>query len=220
MQKVLRMAIMQPLQQLLHKARYLIIIQLEQTRVEQAEQIVIHVLEHQIELASILPKIERVVLIRNDLDHIDYIRMLELTQYLNLSHSRDRKPFLLVLELNALERHQLLGLCVARFKHLPVRALANHLEPLEHVHAPLAPVLPLQLASPLQYHRPFLAAHVVDELHALAVLHEHVRVVVQMLFELFLVRVHVVGGLFRRRSLIVFDYVQFVLVDVGQRQRW
>ena len=150
---------MEAVEKLLHEAAYLLAVELEHGRVEQAEQVVVHVLEDEIEFAAVFAKVERVLLVGHDLDHVDDVGVLQLTQYLDLAHGRDREALLLVLELDALERHQLVALQIARLEHLAVRALANHRQALEHVHAALAPLGSLQLVAAQQHHRPLDAAH-------------------------------------------------------------
>ena len=150
MEKVLGVAIVQALQKLFHEARYLVSVELEQARVEETEQIVIHVLEHQVEFATVFAELESVLLVGDNLDHVDNVGMLQLSQDLDLADGRDRETFFLVLQLHALQGDQLLSLDVARFEDFAISALADYLQPLEHLHTALAPVLLLELTSPLQ----------------------------------------------------------------------
>ena len=61
MQKVLGVAVVEALEQLLHEAPNLVGVEFEQARVKQPEQVVVHVLEDQVELAAVLAKVERVL---------------------------------------------------------------------------------------------------------------------------------------------------------------
>ena len=88
----------------------------------------IHVLEYEIEFAAVLAKVDGVRLVCHYFDHIDDVGMLQLTQYFDFAHGRDRKAFFLVLELNTFESDQLVRLDVACLEHLAVGALTDYLE--------------------------------------------------------------------------------------------
>ncbi len=96
MQKVFRVAIVEAVEELLHEAGNLLVVEIEQTRVEQTEQVVVHVLEYQVELATVLAKVERILLVSHNLDHVDNVWMLQLAENFDLAHSSDRKSLLLV----------------------------------------------------------------------------------------------------------------------------
>lgn len=97
MKEILGMAVVQALEELLHKASDLLVVEHKETGVEQAEEVVVHVLENEIELAAVLAELERVLFVRHDLDHVHDVRVLQLSQDLDLAHCRYREALFLVL---------------------------------------------------------------------------------------------------------------------------
>lgn len=167
MEEVLLVAVVQSVEQLPHDAGIVLLVKVHHAGLEQSHQIVIHVLEHQIERALVLAELERVLLVGDDFTQVDNVLVVQLTEDFDFAYSRNREPFLLMLQANLLQGHQFIGFLISSFVHLmgskisikhatvarksivaitnhylSVRSLADLFDHIEHIDAPFAPVLP------------------------------------------------------------------------------
>lgn len=78
-----------------------------------------------------LPKVHSILLVGDNLSQVDNVFMVQLSQYLDLTHRGDGEPFLLILESDFLKGDQLSGVLVPSFVHLSVCTftyLRDHLQ--------------------------------------------------------------------------------------------
>mmetsp|Transcript_6291 Transcript_6291/g.20034 ORF Transcript_6291/g.20034 Transcript_6291/m.20034 type:complete len:330 (-) Transcript_6291:876-1865(-) len=115
--------VVQPLQQLLHERLDVERRQHHTLVVQKRLQVVLAILEHH----HHAPQVARVLvgLRARNVSKPHNVGVVESAQQLDLAHSRDREPFLLILEQHLLERHQLARVSVAGLVHLTVSALTD-----------------------------------------------------------------------------------------------
>ena len=98
MEEVSLVAVGQPLHDLPHDGGVEALGELDEARVEQTHQVVLHEVEHQVEGALVLAEVHRLLLVRHDLPQLDDVLVLELPQDLDLPDRSDGETLLLVLQ--------------------------------------------------------------------------------------------------------------------------
>lgn len=120
MQKVLLVTVLECSQELLHDTRNMQLLEFYLLVFHQPHQIMLHVLKDEIESTAILAKVHCLLLVSDDLAQLYDILVVELAKDFYLANRCDWETFLLVLETNFFERHDLLCVEVAGFVHLSV----------------------------------------------------------------------------------------------------
>lgn len=92
------MAVGQPIEELPHDARIHLLCKFYQARVQEAHEIMVHELEHQVEEAFLLTEVHRVLFVRNDLLQAYNVFVLELAQNFDFPDSSDGESFFLVFQ--------------------------------------------------------------------------------------------------------------------------
>jgi len=118
MQKILFVAVVETIQELLHNASVILLIEVDHAGLEQAHQVVIHVLKHKVEGSLILTELHGILLICHNFMEVDYVTMVQLPQYFDFAHSCDGKALLLVLESDLFQSYHVIGMMIPRLVDL------------------------------------------------------------------------------------------------------
>lgn len=134
------MAVVQPLHQLAHEAADMLMGELDQARLQQAHQVMVHVLKHQVKSTFVLLEVKCILLVSDNLLHVDHTSVFELPQDLDLSDGCDGETLLFIVQTYFLQSDQFTSFFVLGLVHLAVGAFPYDANNIEFIYTAFAPV--------------------------------------------------------------------------------